>query len=95
MDAPSVGVAFGLLDRDGDGYLTKADLMHTLATASGGYTEEEVDELLRSARTRAMTRSSQVAATRFAPLKQIWPALAPLTLSPEAKLALYNQSHGP
>lgn len=95
MDAPSVGVAFGLLDRDGDGYLTKADLMHTLATASGGYTEEEVDELLRSARTRAMTRSSHVAATRFAPLKQIWPALAPLTLSPEAKLALYNQSHGP
>jgi len=59
MDAPSVGVAFGLLDKDGDGYLTKADLMHTLATPSGGYTEDEVDDLLLSARA-GTTRRSQV-----------------------------------
>ena len=49
MDAPSVATAFGLLDKDGDGYLTKADLMATIGTEGGGFTEGDVDELLLSA----------------------------------------------
>jgi len=49
MDAPSVATAFGLLDKDGDGYLTKADLMDTIGSEGQGFTEGDIDELLLSA----------------------------------------------
>ena len=86
MDAPSVSTAFGLLDKDADGYLTKADLMATIGTDEGGFSERDVDDLLVSAFEAA--RKNERRATDAPP---ITPAEVKLTVADFKFLMLARQ----
>ena len=53
MDAPSVTTVFGLLDRDGDGFVTADDLIDALGIDEESAVQmKEIEELLRQVRTR-------------------------------------------
>ena len=47
MDAPSVNTIFGLLDRDGDGFVSAYDLMDVLGMGETSFEIKEVEEMLR------------------------------------------------